>query len=164
MLESYPQVEEEFLDDSANNEMELLFGFIKEVRNYKITNQLSPNTRLNLSISLKIKVSEDFATYLRRFTFSDFEVKDSLEDVHGELFSFNYGSLAISAGTNTDEIKAKLEKDIAFEKSEIERGERMLNNPNFLAKAPKDKVENEQNKLALHKQNLQELEEKLKKL
>ena len=164
MLESYPQVEEQFLDDSANNEMELLFGFIKEVRNYKITNQLSPNAKLNLTISLKIKVSEDFNTYLRRFTFSDFEVKDSLDDVHGELFSFNYGSLVISAGSNNDEIKAKLEKDIAFEKSEIERGERMLNNPNFLAKAPKEKVENEQNKLSLHKQNLLTLEEKLKKL
>ena len=164
MLESYPQVEEQFLDDSANNEMELLFGFIKEVRNYKITNQLSPNAKLNLTISLKIKVSEDFNTYLRRFTFSDFEVKDSLDDVHGELFSFNYGSLVISAGSNNDEIKAKLEKDIAFEKSEIERGERMLNNPNFLAKAPKEKVGNEQNKLSLHKQNLLTLEEKLKKL
>ena len=164
MLESYPQVEEQFLDDSANNEMELLFGFIKEVRNYKITNQLSPNAKLNLTISLKIKVSEDFNTYLRRFTFSDFEVKDSLDDVHGELFSFNYGSLVISAGSNNDEIKAKLEKDIAFEKSEIERGERMLNNPNFLAKAPKEKVENEQNKLSLHKQNLLTLEEKLKKI
>ena len=164
MLESYPQVEEQFLDDSANNEIELLFGFIKEVRNYKITNQLSPNAKLNLTISLKIKVSEDFRTYLRRFTFSDFEVKDSLDDVHGELFSFNYGSLVISAGSNNDEIRAKLEKDIAFEKSEIERGERMLNNPNFLAKAPKEKVENEQNKLALHKQNLAILEDKLKKL
>ena len=164
MLESYPQVEEEFLDDSANNEMELLFDFIKAVRNYKITNQLSPNAKLNLTISLKIKVSDDFKTYLNRFTFSEFEAKKNLDDVHGELFSFNYGALVINAGTNNEEIKAKLEKDIAFEKSEIERAERMLNNPNFLAKAPKEKVENEQNKLAIHRSNLKGLEEKLKKL
>ena len=164
MLESYPQVEEQYLDDSANNEMELLFSFIKEVRNYKITNQLSPNAKLNLTINLKINVSDDFKTYLNRFTFSEFEIKDNLDDVHGELFSYSYGALVISAGTNNDEIKAKLEKDIAFEKSEIERAERMLNNPNFLAKAPKEKVETEQTKLALHKENLKTLEEKLKKL
>ena len=164
MLESYPQVEEKFLDDSANDEMELLFGFIKEVRNYKITNQLSPNAKLDLAINLKIKVSEDFYTYLRRFTFSEFEVKDNLDDVRGELFSFNYGSLIISAGTNVEEMKEKLLKDIAFEKSEIERSDRMLSNPNFIAKAPKEKVEAEKAKLELHQRNLSDLEEKLKKL
>ena len=34
-----------------------------------------------------------------------------------------------------EEIKAKLLKEIEFEKSEIERGNKMLSNPNFLAKA-----------------------------
>ena len=144
--------------------MELLFGFIKEVRNYKITNQLSPNAKLDLAINLKIKVSEDFYTYLRRFTFSEFEIKDNLNDIRGELFSFNYGSLIISAGTNTEEMKQKLLKDIDFEKSEIERSSRMLNNPNFIAKAPKEKVEAEKSKLAMHEANLKDLEEKLKKL
>ena len=164
MLESYPKVEDEYLDDSANDEMELLFDFIREVRNYKITNQLAPNAKLDLAINLKIKVSEDFKVYLRRFTFSDFEELNSLDEVKGTLYSFSYGALVIRAGANVEEIKAKLEKDIAFEKSEIERGERMLSNQNFLLKAPKEKVEAEQNKLALHKANLTELEEKLKKL
>ena len=107
---------------------------------------------------------DDFMTYLRRFTFSEFEVKDNLDDVRGELFSFNYGSLIISAGTNVEEMKEKLLKDIAFEKSEIERSDRMLSNPNFIAKAPKEKVEAEKAKLELHQRNLSDLEEKLKKL
>ena len=164
MLESYPQVEKEFLDESANAEMELLFNYIKEVRNYKITNQLAPNAKLDLLISSKLPLSEDFKTYLGRFTFSNFEIKDDLANEKGQLYTFNNGSLIISVGTNKEQIKEKLEKDIELEKSEIERAKRMLSNPNFLAKAPKEKVETEQNKLTQHEQNLATLLEKLKKI
>ena len=164
MLESYPQVEKEFLDESANAEMELLFNYIKEVRNYKITNQLAPNAKLDLLISSKLPLSEDFKTYLGRFTFSNFEIKDDLANEKGQLYTFNNGSLIISASTNKEQIKEKLEKDIELEKSEIERAKRMLSNPNFLAKAPKEKVETEQNKLTQHEQNLATLLEKLKNI
>ena len=164
MLESYPKVEKEFLDNSADSEMQLLFDYIKEVRNYKIVNQLAPNTKLNLLISPKIKISDDFKMYLERFTFSSFEIKENLQNERGQLFTFNSGAMLISAGENIEAIKAKLEKDIAFEQSEIERSKRMLSNPNFLAKAPKEKVEVEQKKLELHEQNLAQLKEKLKKI
>lgn len=164
MLETYPQVEKSYLDDSANAEMELLFGYIKEVRNFKITNQLSPNAKLNLLISPKIKISEDFKTLLSRFTFSEFEIKDDIKNEPGQLYTFSNGSLIISIGANAEQVRAKLEKDIAFEKSEIERAKRMLSNPNFIQKAPKDKVEVEKSKLTTHEQNLAQLEEKLKNL
>ncbi len=164
MLESYPKVEKEFIFKDGLEEIELLFEMIRDVRNYKITNQLAPNAKLGLTISLKINVSEDFKTLLNRFTFSEFEIKDDLSSISGELFSYNYGSMVISSGVSKEEAKEKLEKEIAFEKSEIKRSEGMLNNPNFLAKAPKEKVEIEKGKLKLHQDNLKDLEEKLKKL
>ncbi len=164
MLESYPKVEKEFIFKDGLEEIELLFDMIRDVRNYKITNQLAPNAKLGLSISLKIKVSSDFATLLNRFTFSEFEVKDNLSTLSGDLFTYNYGSMIISSGVSKEEARNKLEKEIAFEKSEIKRSEGMLNNPNFLAKAPKEKVETEKAKLKLHQDNLKELEEKLKKI
>ena len=164
MLESYPKVEKEFIFKDGLEEIELLFDMIRDVRNYKITNQLAPNAKLGLSISLKIKVSSDFATLLNRFTFSEFEVKDDLSTLSGDLFTYNYGSMIISSGVSKEEARDKLEKEIAFEKSEIKRSEGMLNNPNFLAKAPKEKVETEKAKLKLHQDNLKELEEKLKKI
>lgn len=164
MLESYPKVEKEFIFKDGLEEIELLFDMIRDVRNYKITNQLAPNAKLGLSISLKIKVSNDFATLLNRFTFSEFEVKDDLSTLSGDLFTYNYGSMIINSGVSKEEARNKLEKEIAFEKSEIKRSEGMLNNPNFLAKAPKEKVETEKAKLKLHQDNLKELEEKLKKI
>ena len=164
MLESYPKVEKEFLDDSSNDEIELLFSMIKEVRNYKITNQLSPSAKLGISISLKIKVSDDFLIYLNRFTFSNVEVVDDLTSLSGDLYSYNYGSLIITSGVNKEEIKKKLEKDIEFERSEIARSEKMLLNPNFIAKAPKEKIELEKDKLKLHQDNLKDLLEKISKI
>ena len=164
MLESYPKVEDIYLDNSADQEIDLLFSMIKEVRNYKITNQLSPSTKLGISISLKMNVSDDLLTLLNRFTFSNVEVKEDLGGLNGELYTFNFGSLIITSGVDKEEVKKKLEKDIEFENSEITRSEKMLSNPNFLAKAPKEKIQIEQEKLELHKNNLKDLLEKLKKL
>ena len=161
MLESYPQVEKEYLDSSSDDEIELLFQMIKEVRNYKISNQLSPSAKLGISISLKINVSEDFLIYLNRFTFSDVQVAADISSLNGEMYSYNFGSLIITSGVNKDEIKKKLEKDIETEMSEIARSEKMLSNPNFIAKAPAEKINLEKEKLAIHQANLKDLKEKL---
>ena len=164
MLESYPKEEKELIFDSGLEEIELLFDMIRDVRNYKITNQLAPNAKLGLTLNLRIPVSEDFKILFNRFTFSEFELKEDLSSISGELFSYNYGSMVITSGVSKEEAREKLEKEIAFEKSEIKRSEGMLNNPNFLAKAPKEKVEMEKEKLKLHLDNLKDLEEKLKKI
>ncbi len=164
MLETYPVVEKKFVSKLSDNEVNLLFDFIKEVRNYKIVNGLSPNANLDLTIGLKIEVSDDFYLYLNRFTFT--EVKTAKEPLSGsgEIFSYPFGSLLISSGANKEEMISKLQKQIEVEESEISRGEKMLSNPGFLAKAPKEKVESEKEKLALHKANLASLKEKLSKI
>ena len=48
--------------------------------------------------------------------------------------------------------------------SEIARGEKMLSNPGFLAKAPKAKVELEQGKLEDNRKQLQEVRKLLESL
>ena len=165
MLETYPKVEEIYLDESCDLEVNLLLDIIKEVRNYKIVNKIAPNFSLNMKLFLKIKVNDDFFIYLNRFTFSKAELSSKpLLAENGDLINLNYADIFIASSTNVEELKAKLDKDIELEKSEILRCEKMLSNPNFLAKAPKEKVEQEQEKLKLHKENLTSLEEKRKKL
>ena len=165
MLESYPEVEDKFLDESGDLEINTLIEVIKEVRNYKITNKMAPNAQLDLSIKLKIDVDEDFLIYLKRFTFSNINIiKESLESINGDLINLDYCDLLISTNANADEVIARLKKDIEIEESEINRCEKMLNNPNFISKAPVEKVEQEKTKLQLHKTNLEELQQKLKKI
>ena len=162
MLEKYPTYNEELIDASVNNEVALLFDFIRDVRSYKIENKLAPNAKLELVINLKIKVFDDFITYLKRFTFSEnIEIGTSKE---GQLYVHDFGELLIKVNVNKDEIKAKLLKEIEVEKSEILRAERMLSNPGFISKAPEAKINIEKAKLEQHKENLASLEEKLSSL
>ena len=165
MLESYPIIENKFLDESGDLEINTLIEVIKEVRNYKITNKIAPNAKLDLSIKLKIDVDDDFIVYLKRFTFSEISILDgNLDNIQGDLINLNYCDLLISNNANAEEVIARLKKDIETEENEINRCEKMLNNPNFISKAPIEKVEQEKSKLELHKNNLAELRQKLEKL
>ena len=163
MLETYPKVDDKYLDNAYEDEMNLLLNIIKEVRNYKITNKIAPNASLNLSLHLTREVSSDFDEYLRRFTFSNIKYIDKNE-ADGELYKFEGADLFIANDVDEAKILEKLNKDIAIEEAEILRCEKMLNNPNFLNKAPKEKVEEEKNKLELHKTNLATLKEKRAKI
>ncbi|OAB48969.1 valine--tRNA ligase [Mycoplasmopsis gallinarum] len=65
----------------------------------------------------------------------------------------------------SNELKQKyldiLKEKIDFTKKEIARAENMLNNPNFVAKAPESKIMLEKQKLAMHKENLAAYENEL---
>lgn len=165
MLEKYPQTEGYELDREVEGEVNLLFSIIKDVRNYKIENKLAPNAKLDLSLNLRIKIFDEFFTYLNRFTFSNTRVVgEEIINMKGEMKVYNEADLLIVNEAGKDELIARIEKEIINEQNEIARGEKMLSNPNFISKAPKDKVELEQSKLNQHKENLASLLEKKQKL
>jgi len=165
MEESYPLVEENLIDSSVNDEVNMLFSMIRDARNYKIENKLAPNANLTLFINLKIAVFDNFFTYLKRFTFSD--VKVIGEDIisrRGELKIYDHGDMLINNEAGRDEIIARINKEILEAVSEIARAEKMLTNANFLSKAPQEKIELEKSKLNKHRENLQSLLDKKEKL
>ena len=165
MLESYPKFDKKLVDNSEDNQIELLFNLIKDVRNYKIENKLAPNASLDLSLILKIDVFPDFMAYLKRFTFSSINIiKDNSAQKGAESHIYNGAELFIASSINKAEQKERLEKEIANLNNEIKRCQNMLNNPSFLAKAPADKVSLEREKLQKHLDNLAILEEKLANL
>ena len=164
MLETYPVYESDLVNFDKDNQVDLLFNLIKDVRNYKIENKLAPNAKLDLSLLIKEEVFSDFLVYLRRFTFSDVKLLNKGEHVDGEGHVYNEAELYIVSNDNKDELLAKLDKDIETLTNEIRRCENMLNNPNFINKAPEAKVSLEREKLAKHQENLQVLLEKRKKI
>ena len=165
MLEKYPTYNKDLVDTTRDEEVELLFSFIKDVRSYKIENKLAPNAKLDILIHLKNKVFSDFLVYLQRFTFANkVEVSETKINQKGQIYVHDNGELLIHIDINVEEVIAKIKKEIEVEKAEIERAERMLSNPNFVSKAPEAKVKIEKEKLEQHKLNLASLEEKLKNL
>ncbi|NLV28565.1 MAG: valine--tRNA ligase [Erysipelotrichaceae bacterium] len=165
MLESYPLKEDKLIDKRVNDEVNMLFTMIKDVRNYKIENKLAPNAKLNLYLNLKIKVFDAYFAYLKRFTFSEYQIiGEEILSKRGELRIYDFGDLLIDNEAGKEELLARIGKEIEEAKSEIARAERMLTNENFLAKAPQDKIELERSKLNKHKDVLVDLFEKKKKL
>lgn len=163
MCETYPTYDKDLIDESSEGQVDILFDMIKDVRNYKIENKLAPNAKLELKISLKINVFDSFLTYLKRFTFSDVEIVDSLENA-GDISIYNNGGMLIKNEAGKEDLIKKFEKDMENIKSEILRCEKMLGNPGFVSKAPAEKIALEKSKLEQHKKNLEEIEAKLSAL
>lgn len=162
MLDSYPIFDKKMVDTKADYQVDLLFKFIKDIRNYKLENKLAPNAKCHLQILLRIDVFEGFYDYLRRFSFAeDIDIVTELNKNQGTLFVDNDADLLIVENNFDNQGKEKILVSIEQTLKEIERCEKMLNNPNFISKAPKDKIECERQKLLKHQENLKNLKEKL---
>lgn len=162
MLENYPTSSNIAFSGSEKQQAELLLQMIKDIRAYKTEHSLAPNAQLELYIKTNEKFFDGFDTYLNKFTFSNTNFIN--ESINGDSLIYPTAQLIIVTHVDKKELVTKINKDIELEKSEILRSEKMLSNENFLAKAPKEKIELEKKKLAEHKANLEQLEEKLQKI
>lgn len=165
MIESYPLYEKKYKFKDAIAQVELLRNMIKDIRNYKVTNSLAPNAPVKLNISTELQLFSDFDTLLRKFSFAS-EITYLSNNSNNLATSFIYPNVVLSVMDNTSkaELIEKLNKELEFENNEIARGQKLLGNPNFVAKAPKEKLAVEQEKLAKHLEAKQLIENKLKNL
>ncbi|MDD7315829.1 MAG: valine--tRNA ligase [Bacillales bacterium] len=154
MLESYPQYEEINIEF---NQVELLYKIITDIRNYKVNAKLAPNYKIKLVIETKLDLFEGFNDYLSRFSFASDIKKVVNSDSKGTKFVYDNLNVYIEDNITEEEKNAKKAKDIAYLEAEIKRCEGLLNNPNFVNKAPESKVKLEQEKLAKYKEQLANL-------
>ena len=162
MLESYPQAEKRFASKPSEKKADLLYAMIRDARSYKAENKLAPNAPISLVISPKAPFP-GIEAYLTRFAFAK-KVEFSSASPKGESFSYDGFALVIENEVDEGKLKESLTSEKETLLSEIARGEKMLNNPGFLAKAPKEKVALEKEKLEANKNKLALVEEKLSKL
>ena len=155
MLESYPVAEEFDIDEI--DQVDNLYKMIQDIRNYKVTNKLAPNYKLKFIIEAK-NCFKGFEAYLARFGFAKEVSVVEKSDSKGMRYAYKDMNLFIEDDISKEELESKKAKDIAYLKAEIARSEGMLNNPNFVSKAPKEKVELERQKLAENKKKLMEIE------
>lgn len=139
-------------------QVENLYKMIQDIRNYKVSNKLAPNYKLRFIVEGK-DFFKGFDEYLARFSFAKEIVLTPKADSKGMRYAYKKMNLYIEDEISKEELEQKKAKDIAFLKAEIARSEGMLNNPNFVSKAPKEKVELEKTKLAEFKKKLAELKQ-----
>ena len=160
--------------DSKENEKEfvdLALSIIVKVREIKQEYNMKPSNPLAISIvdeqGSVINLSEDYKRIIDRMCHVNFE---TIEDEDILSRTLEKAILRVRMGDLVDynEEKEKLEKEIDRLQKEIKRASGMLNNPNFVSKAPQAKVDQEKAKLASYEDQLHmtqaNLEEILKKI
>lgn len=140
------------------SKIEELVELITALRKFKIDNGKKSSEKVN------------FATAETEFVRTHKAVIEKLANVVLELKTGVSGkTLVLSVGefilledeVDVETQKAILNKDIEKVIFEIERSKKMLNNPNFMAKAPESLVATEKSKLAKNEELLESLKSKL---
>jgi valyl-tRNA synthetase len=159
MKESYPEFEKAFVSKKASDEEKVLEMMIKDIRNYKSASSMAPNAKVKLVVSPK-EPFKGSGEYLSRFAFaSSYEVKK--EALKGTPFLYQDCEMTVEEDIDKAALKSKLEKDEQSLTFEVERSTKMLANPGFASKAPKEKVQAEKDKLEQNKKLLEAVKTKL---
>ena len=163
MLESYPEFDKGFVFTSSLKKVEALKGAIEAIRQYKVNNSLAPNEALNLYVKASFNF-EPLTKYLARYSFAKSLtlIKEDKDNTTSIVLA-NL-TLFIDDSANREELKAKLTKDLEKIESEIKRSEALLTNQNFLAKAPKQKIDLEKEKFEQYKAQKEEIQRKIENL
>ncbi len=159
MEESYPAFDKSLIFPAAEKEGKLLKEIIKDVRGYKSSRKIAPNAPIDLVLSPK-PLFKGVEEYLSRFLFAK-KVSFAKEPPQGDCFVYGKFTLVISEDIDPEKLKASLLAEKETLLAEISRGEKMLANPGFLAKAPEAKVNLEKEKLSANKDKLASLEKRL---
>lgn len=163
MLDSYPEVEEKYFNDLAEEEINSMISMIKDIRAFKVNNNLAPSSKVRLYLFHNEK-NFDFniiIPYLTRFGFAEEIVIDQKEKQNLSSIYF-LGQMFIEENLSNEELIKKINDKISFLDNEINRCKKMLNNPGFVNKAPKEKIELEQKKLAQFEKEKEEYLARLK--
>ncbi len=153
-VETYPSLPHSFIDYQSERKADVLRAMIRDGRNYKSTAGLEPNAKVHLYVSPSFPF-EGIASFLERFLFAS-EVKTGLPERQGTSFTYPGGyELCIEEDVDRAALRKSLEAEVERLLSEIARGDKMLANPGFVNKAPKEKVALEENKLRDNKEKLE---------
>lgn len=146
-FETWPSVMA--LPDFDQEGMERILSTISRLREVKNLHDLKPSTVLHFSLKdldgRSIEKQEAYDQMIQAMTkclwVDEIEGEQSIETLaEGSLI------LAMNELSDPKEEMEKLEKEKVRLEAEIKRSKGMLSNQNFLAKAPKEKVEEEQSK------------------
>lgn len=160
------------VDDSRNDEVELLIEIISEVRSLRVDYNLKPSVEFDIALldadGNEISIDSKTNDMLYKLT------KVSCKHLNGTdliVRPLTRARLVVDASQIVDYKAefAKLTKEKERLDNEIIRAEKMLANTNFISKAPAEKIESEKKKLTDYKaqqlvvlEQLKQLQQKIK--
>lgn len=161
MLEEYPKYDATLYSPFNQKRGDLLRMMLRDVRSYKSDRGMAPNAPVKLYLRGP-RMSIWMKDYLERFLFAHFEL--TKVPVRGTPLIYGPLTLFVAEDIDPQALRKRLEEEIKTLEFEVSRGERMLSNPGFIAKAPKEKVAVEKEKLESNKKKLEEAKDRLSSL
>lgn len=171
MVSKWPKRKETFQFDEEEKVVEKLKQVIVEIRNVRNTMNVHPSKKSTLIFVTQkyenvIKESEDF---LSKLGFAEeIIVQKDEKNIPEDAISIMVEDLKVFIPfedlVNKEEEMKRLESEKTKLEQEVARGEKMLSNQGFLAKAPQAKVIDEKNKLENYQNKLLSVKERLEKM
>lgn len=146
MLESYPIYNSKYKFKNIEKYIDSARLMIKDIRNYRLTN--NENNELNITINFKDKVDIELIELISKLT--NCKAVEKVINKSNTSFIYSNGELIIYSNLNIEDEITKLKQDLEKIEFEINRSNNLLNNKNFVEKAKKEKVVEEQEKLKNH--------------
>ncbi len=156
MISDYPKYNKEFVFE--DNTLDSLIDLIKKIRKIKLENNLGKDYLIVTNNKVILENKDLIGKILKNnsiLTEYDGEFNKIDINFNNEIVSLFYD------GRLTDEEKEKLLKEKERLINSIARREKLLSNPGYLAKAPKNIVENEKSNLIKDKHDLELINHKV---
>lgn len=167
-IASWPTVNEEFNDETINDQFTYLMDIVKGIREIRANYTIKNSIEVEYSINTKTDGLQDLlktcVPYLKKLCNATCTGYNQENSDNIATSTIKGGSLlVVELGNYVDKEaeKEKLFKELKKLEGEIKRGENMLANEKFLAKAPEQKVAQEKSKLEDYKLKYAAVKEKL---
>lgn len=164
-ISSWPTVEEAFNDEEAINSLNIVIEIISAVRNERAKASKAPSAKINIRLEAKSQEVCDILNsakpYLLKFTNpNELVITTDKANLENQVVVV-LNDLTIYIPTNDlvdiEEVIKKLEGELKKLEGELLRSNNMLNNPNFVNKAPEAKIQAERDKKAMYEEKYNEV-------
>ena len=164
-ISSWPTVEEAFNDEEAINSLNIVMEIISAVRNERAKASKAPSAKINIRLEAKSQEVCDILNsakpYLLKFTNpNELVITTDKANLENQVVVV-LNDLTIYIPTNDlvdiEEVIKKLEGELRKLEGELLRSNNMLNNPNFVNKAPEAKIQAERDKKAMYEEKYNEV-------
>jgi valyl-tRNA synthetase len=172
MVSSWPSIIEEFDNDEAINDFEIIQEIVKAIRNVRQEYGVAPSKQININIKtsndkIKSMLLENSSVLKRFINPENLKISTSITPDNDDVaIVLTNAEIYLPLGSLVDitqEIE-RLENELSKLKGEIKRCEGMLKNPNFVEKAPAFKVNQEREKLENYKEQYETVEKRIGEL
>ena len=168
MISEWCKYDESLNFPEEEEAMERIMAAIKAVRNRRSEMNVPPSKKAKLYIATKYKNDfENGSVFMTRLAYaSEIEIGDEFE-IEGSVCVITESAkiyIPLNELVDLAAEKARLEKELAAAKKDLEFVENKLNNPGFMAKAPEKVVAQQRDAQAKHSAKIAMLEESLLKL